>query len=79
MSAKDMFNKLNFFYNQHDDGFSYDAYDSESGWLRYVYFDTKNQNIEIHRINIYWDYETKYSKHTKLDLAIAKQIEELGW
>lgn len=79
MSAKEMFEKLGFFYNKQDYGFSYDAYDSETGWLRFVSFDLVKKEYEIHRVNIYFDYETKYTKHTKLDIAIKKQIEELRW
>lgn len=79
MTAKEMFEKLGFYYEEREYGFSYDAYDSETGWLRFVAFDIKNKTVEIHRINIYWNYETKYTKHTHLDKAINKQVEELGW
>lgn len=79
MIAKEMFEKLGFYYEERAYGFSYDAYDSENGWLRFVAFDIENKTVEIHRINIYWNYETKYTKHTRLDKAINKQIEELGW
>lgn len=78
-SARELFGELGFYYEERDYGFSYDAYDSETGWLRFVAFDIKNKTAEIHRINIYWNYENKYTKHTHLDKAINKQIEELGW
>lgn len=79
MTAKEMFEKLGFYYEERAYGFSYDAYDSESGWLRFVAFDIKSKTVEIHRVNIYWNYETKYTKHTHLDKAISQQINELGW
>ena len=79
MTAKEMFEKLGFYYNKTDYGFSYDAYDTETGWLRFVAFDIEKQKYEIHRINIYCDYETKYTKHTHLDKAINQQCKELGW
>lgn len=53
MTAKEMFEKLGFYYEERAYGFSYDAYDSESGWLRFVAFDIENKTVEIHRINIY--------------------------
>ena len=73
MTAKEMFEKLGFYYEERAYGFSYDAYDSESGWLRFVAFDIKNKTVEIHRVNIYWNYETKYTKHTRLDKAIINK------
>lgn len=79
MSAKEMFEKLGFYYDNMIYGFSYDAYDTETGWLRFVSFDLINKKYEIHRINIYSGKEIKYAKHTHLDKAINKQIEELGW
>lgn len=79
MEAKKMFEKLGFYYQKKDYGFSYDAYDTETGWLRFVYFDLNKKEYEIHRINIYWDYEAKYTKHTLLDKAIIQQCKELGW
>lgn len=78
-TAKEMFEDLEFYYNKQDYGFSYDAYNSETGWLRIVSFDLNKKEYKIHRVNIYWDYETKYTKHSKLDLAIKKQKQELGW
>lgn len=80
MSAKEMFEKLGFMSqlnNEHS--LSYDAYDTESGWLRTVIFDLKNKTYEIHRTNIYFDIETKYTKHKYLNKAINKQVEELHW
>lgn len=80
MSAKEMFEKLGFMSKLNNENvLSYDAYDTESGWLRTVMFNLKNKTYEIHRINIYFDIETKYTKHKHLNKAINKQIEELGW
>lgn len=79
MKAKEMFERLGFLYQDREYGFSYDAYDSETGWLRFVFFNLAKKEYEIHRVNIYFNCETKYSKHAKLDLAIDQQIKELGW
>lgn len=86
MEAKEMsivdkeFNRLGFYKtNDEKDWFSYDAYDTESGWLRTVIFDLKNKKVEIHRVNIYSNTETKYTKHAHLDSAIFQKKRELGW